>query len=80
MDSLSKDTASKDTISRETDRSSCTEKLFKIMLLICITLLVMGVMQIPVTLYAIAPSSQGLQSTLFDLVDFENCLVSYITH
>ena len=75
-----KDTASKDVISRETGRPSCTEKLCKTVLLICITLLVMGVIQIPVTLYATAPSSQGLQNALFDLVDFENCLVSYITH
>ena len=76
-----KDMPLQDTIDKETIKHSYTKTLCRTALLISVILIVIGVMQIPITLYSTAaPSSDGMTDILFDLVDFESCLVShYIT-
>ena len=55
--------------------------LCRIALLIIVIIIVTGIMQIPITLYATAPSaSDGITNGLLDLVDFKSCSVSYIHH
>ena len=56
---------------------SYTKKLYQMILFVCVTLFVLGMIQVPVTLYATSPSSEGSTNTIFDLVDFEDCSVSY---
>lgn len=56
---------------------SYTKKLCQMILFVCVTLFVLGIIQVPVTLYATSPSSEGSTNAIFDLVDFEDCSVSY---
>ena len=73
------DKPSPDNISKENVKQSYTKKtLCRNALLICVIIIVIAVMQLPITLYAAAPSSDGMTNPL-DMVDFESCLVSYIT-
>ena len=72
-------TPSPDVIDEETVKHSYTKTLCRNALLICVIIIVIGVMQIPITLYATAPSSDGMTNILLDLLDFKSCLVSYIT-
>ena len=65
-------------IHKETVKHSCSKQFCKIALLACIILFVIGVMQIPITLYATAPPFEGSTNMTFDLVDFKSCSVSYI--
>ena len=55
---------------------SYTKKLYQMILFICVTLFVLGIIQVPITLYATSPSSEGSTNAIFDLVDFEDCSVS----
>jgi len=51
-------------------------KLCTAVVLFCVILLVVGVVQIPITLYYIdPPSAEGIEATL-DLIDFQTCWVS----
>ena len=71
------DKPSPDIISEETVERSYTKTLCRTALLICVIIIVIGVLQIPITLYATAPSSDGMTNGLLDLVDFKSCSVSY---
>ena len=69
---------SPDIIGKETVKRSCTKTHCRTALLVCVIIIVIGViMQIPVILFATAPSSDGMINPL-DVVDFKSCSVSYI--
>ena len=56
-------------------------RICKSTLLICMILLVViGVMQIPITLFYVNPSSDISLNVLLNLVDLESCSVSDIVH
>lgn len=70
---------SADIIVKETVKYSHTKTLCRIALLICVIIIVIGVMQIPIIVYATS-SSDGMTNVLLDLVDFKSCSVSYVHH
>ena len=74
-----KDIPLQDIIGKEPVKHSYTKPLYRTAILICVILIVIGVMQVPVTLYATAPSSDGMTDILFNLVEFESCSVSHYT-
>ena len=57
---------------------SYTKKLCQVILFVCVTVFVLGVIQVPVTLFATSPSPEGSTNALLDLVDFKDCSVSYV--
>ena len=54
------------------------KNICKVTLLICIILVVIGVMQIPITLFYVSQSSEISTNALSNLVDLDSCSVSDI--
>jgi len=76
---VNKNIPSQDIVDRKTVKYSYTKTLCKAALLICAILFVIGVMQLPITLYytaEIAPSLNDFTLTAFSTVDFKSCSVS----
>ena len=57
---------------------SYAKKLYQMILFVCVTVFVIGVIQVPVTLFSTSPLPEGSTNALFDLVDFKDCSVSYV--